>query len=147
MAIYRDMDIGTAKPPRELRELVPHHLIDIIDPSDEFSVSQYIDAASAVVEQIRARGREVLFVGGTPLYLKSLLRGLFDGPPADWKLRQEIEQELQLVGGQALYDRLVSIDPVAASAHSSPRYAPVDPSARGFSAPQGSRLAISKLSV
>jgi tRNA dimethylallyltransferase len=115
MAIYRGMDIGTAKPPRALRELVPHHLIDIVDPADEFSVAQYVDAAAAVVNEIRSRGREPLFVGGTPLYLKSLLRGLFEGPPADWKLRQEIEQELEQVGQQALYDRLAQIDPVAAS--------------------------------
>ena len=115
MSIYRGMDIGTAKPSRELREIVPHHLIDIIDPVDEFSVSQYVDAATAVVQDIRARGREPLFVGGTPLYLKSLLRGLFDGPPADWQVRHEIEEELQQVGQQALYDRLEQIDPVAAS--------------------------------
>jgi tRNA dimethylallyltransferase len=115
MTIYRGMDIGTAKPPRALRDLVPHHLIDIVDPVDEFSVAQYVDAATAVVEQIRARGKEPLFVGGTPLYLKSLLRGLFDGPPADWRLRNEIEAELQHVGQEALYDRLTQIDPVAAS--------------------------------
>jgi tRNA dimethylallyltransferase len=115
MAIYRGMDIGTAKPPRELRELVPHHLIDIVDPTDEFSVAQYVDTAAAVVADIRNRGKEALFVGGTPLYLKSLLRGLFNGPPADWKMRQEIEEELQHVGEQALYDRLAQIDPVAAS--------------------------------
>jgi tRNA dimethylallyltransferase len=115
MAIYRGMDIGTAKPARELRDLVPHHLIDIVDPADEFSVAQYVDAAAVVVEQIRARGHQPLFVGGTPLYLKSLLRGLFDGPPADWQLRHEIEEELQHVGQQALYDRLAQIDPVAAS--------------------------------
>jgi len=115
MAIYRGMDIGTAKPSRELRERAPHHLIDIVDPADEFSVAQYVDVAGAVVEQIRGRGREPLFVGGTPLYLKSLLRGLFDGPPADWRLRGEIEQELQQVGQAALYDRLAQIDPVAAS--------------------------------
>src|SRR6188472_1495423 len=80
MTIYRGMDIGTAKPSRELRELVPHHLIDVVDPIDEFSVSQYVDAVTPAVKDIRARGREPLFVGGTPLYLKSLLRGLFDGP-------------------------------------------------------------------
>ena len=66
------------------------------------------------------RGRELLFVGGTPLYLKSLLRGLFDGPPANWQLRLEIEEELQHVGQQALYDRLAQVDPVAAS-HIHPR--------------------------
>lgn len=115
MAIYRGMDIGTAKPSRELRDRVPHHLIDVVDPTDEFSVSQYVDAAAVVVGEIRGRGREPLFVGGTPLYLKSLLRGLFDGPPADWRLREEIEQELEQVGHEALYDRLTHIDPVAAS--------------------------------
>jgi tRNA dimethylallyltransferase len=115
MAIYRGMDIGTAKPPRELRERVPHHLIDVVDPADEFSVAQYVERAAAVVKQIRARGREPLFVGGTPLYLKSLLRGLFDGPPANWQVRLEIEEELQHVGQQALYDRLAGVDPVAAS--------------------------------
>jgi tRNA dimethylallyltransferase len=115
MTIYRGMDIGTAKPSRELQAVVPHHLIDIVDPSDEYSVAQYVDAVAEAVSQIRARGREPLFVGGTPLYLKSLLRGLFNGPPADWKLRQEIEQELKLVGEKALFDRLSQIDPVAAS--------------------------------
>jgi tRNA dimethylallyltransferase len=115
MAIYRGMDIGTAKPPRELRDRVPHHLIDIVDPAEEYSVSQYVEAAAVAVDDIRARGKEPLFVGGTPLYLKSLLRGLFDGPPADWALRNEIEQELAHVGQQALFDRLSQIDPVAAS--------------------------------
>lgn len=115
MAIYRGMDIGTAKPPQALRDLVPHHLIDIVDPSDEYSVAQYVDAAATVVDQIRARGNEPLFVGGTPLYLKSLLRGLFEGPPADWQVRHEIEAELQHVGQQALFDRLTQLDPVAAS--------------------------------
>ena len=74
MAIYRGMDIGTAKPPRALREAVPHHLIDIVDPQDEFSVAQYVEAAASAVADIRSRGRPPLFVGGTPLYLKSLLR-------------------------------------------------------------------------
>ena len=115
MTIYRGMDIGTAKPSRELRSLVPHQLIDIVDPADEYSVAQYVDAAAKVVDEIRARGKVPLFVGGTPLYLKSLLRGLFDGPPADWKLRQEIEQELEAAGEQALYERLTQVDPVAAS--------------------------------
>jgi tRNA dimethylallyltransferase len=115
MAIYRGMDIGTAKPTTVERAFVPHHLIDIVDPADEYSVAQYVDAAAATVVDIRARGKEPLFVGGTPLYLKSLLRGLFEGPPADWQLRKEIEAELAHVGQQALYDRLVQVDPVAAS--------------------------------
>jgi tRNA dimethylallyltransferase len=120
MAIYRGMDIGTAKPLRALRELVPHHLIDIVDPAEEFSVAQYVDAVARAVEGIRSRGRQPLFVGGTPLYLKSLLRGLFEGPPADWRLRHEIEQELALVGQDSLHARLTQIDPLAAS-HIHPR--------------------------
>jgi tRNA dimethylallyltransferase len=115
MAIYRGMDIGTAKPSAAQRSIVPHHLIDIVDPHQEYSVAQYVDAAAATVTEIRSRGKEPLFVGGTPLYLKSLVRGLFEGPPADWQLRNEIEQELAQVGQQALYDRLQQVDPVAAS--------------------------------
>jgi tRNA dimethylallyltransferase len=115
MAIYRGMDIGTAKPSAAERAIVPHHLVDIVDPAEEFSVHQYVEAAAAAVAAIRERGKEPLFVGGTPLYLKSLLRGLFEGPPADWQLRQEIEAELAHVGQEALYDRLSQVDPVAAS--------------------------------
>jgi tRNA dimethylallyltransferase len=115
MAIYRGMDIGTAKPSRALREIVPHHLVDIVDPEDEFSVAQYVEAAERAVADTRARGKEPLFVGGTPLYLKSLLRGLFEGPPADWRLRNEIEKELVQIGPKALHDRLTQVDPVAAS--------------------------------
>ncbi|HEY4231980.1 MAG TPA: tRNA (adenosine(37)-N6)-dimethylallyltransferase MiaA [Lacipirellulaceae bacterium] len=115
MAIYRGMDIGTAKPTAADRAAVPHHLLDIVDPADEYSVAQYVEAAAATVEGVRARGSEVLVVGGTPLYLKSLLRGLFDGPPANWELRQEIEDELADVGQAALHVRLTQVDPVAAS--------------------------------
>jgi tRNA dimethylallyltransferase len=115
MAIYRGMDIGTAKPSSAQWAIVPHHLVDIVDPADEFSVAQYVDTAATVVDEIRSRGCEVLFVGGTPLYLKSLLRGLFEGPPADWQLRHEIEQELEQVGHEALYERLKQVDPVAAT--------------------------------
>jgi tRNA dimethylallyltransferase len=115
MSIYRGMDIGTAKPTATDRATVPHHLVDIVDPADEYSVAQYVEAAAATVADIRARDRDVLFVGGTPLYLKSLLRGLFDGPPANWKLRNEIEDELTAVGQAALHERLTQVDPVAAS--------------------------------
>jgi tRNA dimethylallyltransferase len=115
MTVYRGMDVGTAKPRAEERARVPHHLLDVVDPADEYSVAQYVEDAATVVRTIRARGREVLFVGGTPLYLKSLLRGLFDGPPADWLLREEIEAELAQVGQAALHERLTQVDPVAAS--------------------------------
>ncbi len=115
MAIYRGMSIGTAKPTAEQRARVPHHLLDLVDPTEEFSVSQYLAAAEAVAAEIRHRGREPLFVGGTPLYLKTLLRGLFEGPPADWDFRREVEAEAERVGLEALHRRLEQVDPVTAA--------------------------------
>ena len=115
MTIYRGMDIGTAKPSTEDQASVPHHMIDIVDPDEEYSIARYLEEAHARVADIKQRGREVLFVGGTPLYLKALLRGLNSGPPADWKLREQIEAEVAEFGNQALYERLEQLDPVAAS--------------------------------
>jgi tRNA dimethylallyltransferase len=115
MAIYRGMDIGTAKPTLEEQAMVPHHLIDVVDPTEDYSIDRYLEAAHAKVKEIAARGREVLFVGGTPLYLKALLRGLSSGPPANWELRAEIEAEVAEVGSQALHERLEQLDPIAAS--------------------------------
>ena len=91
MALLRGMDIGTAKPTAAERAAAVHHLLDLIGPSEEFSVARYVAAANQIVEQVVARGREVLFVGGTPLYLKAMLRGLFVGPPADWNMRGELD--------------------------------------------------------
>ncbi len=113
MAIYRGMDIGTAKPGPDLRGQIPHHLIDIVDPNESFSVSQYRDAALAKILEIRSREKQVLFVGGTALYLKALVRGLFDGPPADWEFRKKIEADLADCDSEELFKRLQSIDPVS----------------------------------
>jgi len=85
MALYRHMDIGTAKPSDQERRRVPHHLIDVIDPHEEYSLAQYIEAAHRCVEDITARGKKTLFVGGTPLYLKGLLRGFFKARPPIWR--------------------------------------------------------------
>ena len=115
MTLYREMDIGTAKPTIDQQRRVPHHLIDILAPDEEYSLSNYVDAAKAAIAEIRSRGREVLFVGGTPLYLKSLLRGIFQGPPADWEFRQQIEEELLSVGLPALHERLQQVDPLSAA--------------------------------
>ncbi len=76
---YRGLDIGTAKPSASARRSVPHHLIDVLEPDEEFSLAQYVEAASHCAAEIAGRGREVLFVGGTPLYLKGLLRGILRG--------------------------------------------------------------------
>jgi tRNA dimethylallyltransferase len=115
MAVYRVMDIGTAKPSAADRAAVPHHLLDLVDPPDEFSVAQYVDAAHAMVKTIRDQQREPIFVGGTPLYLKSLLRGIFQGPPADWEFRRQIEEEVERVGTEKLRERLWQVDPLSAS--------------------------------
>jgi tRNA dimethylallyltransferase len=115
MALYQGMDIGTAKPFAEDRARVPHHLLDLVPPTEEFSLSEYIDAAQAAICQIKSRGRTVLFVGGTPLYLKSLLRGVYQGPPADWLFRRQIESELKTLPLEALHQRLQVIDPLLAA--------------------------------
>lgn len=115
MALYRGMDIGTAKPSPAEREAVPHHLLDVVNPNEEYSLSEYLDAAHECAADIRARGKQVLFVGGTPLYLKSLLRGAYQGPPADWEFRAQIEKELDDVGIDALHERLQVIDPLLAA--------------------------------
>lgn len=115
MAQYRRMDIGTAKPTADQRARVAHHLVDILDPHEESSVAQYCTAAQQVADEIRKRGKQVLFVGGSPLYLKALFRGLFDGPPADWGLRHSIEAWARAAAPGALHARLAEVDPVAAS--------------------------------
>jgi tRNA dimethylallyltransferase len=115
MALYQDMDIGTAKPSAEDRGRVPHHLLDLVTPTEEFSLSDYIDAAHAAVRDIQSRGRQVLFVGGTPLYLKALLRGVYQGPPADWEFRRQIDEELASLPAPALHQRLQVIDPLLAA--------------------------------
>ena len=115
MAVYRGMDIGTAKPTLDERRAVPHHLIDIVEPDQNFSLAQYVEAAHRAVEQIVSRGRVPLFVGGTPLYLKSLLRGIFNGPPADWPLRQRLRAIAEREGAEALHAELASVDSVAAA--------------------------------
>jgi tRNA dimethylallyltransferase len=115
MAVFRGMDIGTAKPSAAEQSQVPHHLIDQIDPWDDFSLSDYLAAVARVADQIAGRGRRVLFVGGTPLYLKSLLHGVDTGPPPDRLLRARLEAEARAHGSVALHQRLGEIDPVAAS--------------------------------
>lgn len=115
MAVYRGMDIGTAKPGSEDRAQVSHHLIDVVDPTYEFSLAEYVRLAHRTAEEVRGRGKQVLFVGGTPLYLKSLLRGLYQGPPPDWEFRKAVEEELAAVGIEALRERLEVIDPISAA--------------------------------
>lgn len=114
MAVYRGMDVGTAKPTVEQRRRIAHHLIDVARPDEDYSLARYVAEAHAAIEAIRGRGRQVLFVGGTPLYLKALLRGIFSGPPADWEFRHTLESEARQHEADYLHRRLAEVDPVAA---------------------------------
>jgi tRNA dimethylallyltransferase len=115
MTVYRGMDIGTAKPSVEDRQRVPHHLIDVLEPWESANVAWWLKRATECVREIAARGRRVLFVGGTPLYLKVLLYGLFEGPPVDPEIRERLEIEAEQGGGETLRIRLAEVDPVSAA--------------------------------
>ena len=115
MTLYRGMDIATAKPSFAERCGILHHLIDVIDPWESASVSAYRDWAAKAAGEIEARGKRILFVGGTPLYLKALLRGLFKGPGADLDIRLRLEHDAAEHGDDALHRRLASVDPKAAA--------------------------------
>jgi len=115
MAIYRGMDIGTAKPTAEQRERIRHHLVDSVAPHEDFSLAQYLEAAQAAAEEVKSRGRQVLFVGGTPLYLKGLLRGIFEGPAADGPFRLSLLRMSKSNGPGWLHDRLAAVDPTTAA--------------------------------
>ncbi len=115
IAVYRGMDIGTAKPSSVDRQLVQHHLLDVVAPTEEYSVAQFLEHAARATEGILARGRRPLFVGGTPMYLKGLLYGFDPGPPADWEFRRAVETDIRLHGIDALHKRLVQVDPLSAA--------------------------------
>jgi tRNA dimethylallyltransferase len=110
MKVYRGMDIGTDKPDAALRERVPFGLLDLCGHDERFSAGRWVEAA---VEAVEASGRPVLFAGGTPLYLRLLLRGLFHGPDPDAELRAELERAWDENGEAALREELARVDPEA----------------------------------
>jgi len=112
--VYRGMDVGTAKPSRAERECVPHHLIDILEPTEAYSAGRFRDDALRLVPEIDARGRIPVFAGGTMLYFSALLRGLADLPPAQPALRAGIEAEAARRGWPALHAELSAVDPESA---------------------------------
>jgi len=114
MKVYRRMDIGTAKPPEEARRVIKYHLIDIVEPSDSFSVGAFRERAVGAMEQIKGRGKEIVGVGGTALYIKALLYGLFEGPGSDEQIRAELQERAKAQGLAELYQELMRIDPIAA---------------------------------
>lgn len=115
IAVYRQMDIGTAKPTAQDRARVPHHLIDLADPNQEFSVACYLAEAHRCVDDIHARGKRAIFAGGTPMFLKAILRGFDPGPPPDWEFRKSVQNDIDAFGTEALRERLAQVDPLSAA--------------------------------
>ncbi len=115
MKIYRRMDIGTAKPSLERQKSIPYHMIDVLEPSDDsYHVGRYYDDTYEAIHTIEAKNRPVVGVGGTALYIKALLYGLFEGPGADETVRAELIEQAQNNGLPALHQALMAIDPDAA---------------------------------
>lgn len=114
MQIYRHMDIGTAKPTKEEMSLVKHHMIDIVEPSESFSVGNYVHRVVPTIEGLHRQGKIPVVVGGTGLYIKAMTRGLFAGPAADWHLREGLLTMEEKKKG-SLYASLMKLDPSAAA--------------------------------
>jgi tRNA dimethylallyltransferase len=113
--VYRGLDIGTAKPSRALREQIPHHLIDICDPTEIYSAGRFVADATALIIEIHARGRIPLLVGGTFLYLRALVSGMASLPQACAPLRRELNERAAALGWAALHEQLRRLDPEAAA--------------------------------
>ena len=115
MQLYRGMDIGTAKLLPSERQSIPHHLLDILNVSEDASVAQYQSLARAAIDEIRERGKAAVVVGGTGLYIKSIIDEM-NFPETDPAIRKKLEDEAEIVGAAGLYARLKEVDPEAASA-------------------------------
>jgi len=115
MTLYRGMDIGTAKPTAADRARVAHHMIDVLDPTESASVAWYLERAATCVADIHNRGKRVLFVGGTPFYLKAMRFGLFEAPAVEKNVRHRLEAEAARDGATALHGRLAAVDPMTAA--------------------------------
>ena len=115
MKVYRRMDIGTAKPSAERRAEVGYHLLDVAEPQESFSVGRFVELAERAIEEIAARGRRVLLVGGTALYIKAISEGLFEGPGADAEIRGRLRGRAAAEGTATLHRELARVDPTTAA--------------------------------
>jgi tRNA dimethylallyltransferase len=114
MKVYKRMDIGTAKPPMQALTAVNYHLIDVVEPSESFSVGRFLDLADTAIADIHSRKKPIIAVGGTALYIKALLYGLFDGPSSNKEIRTHLKQTANQQGIEKLHQMLERIDPVSA---------------------------------
>lgn len=110
--VYKGMDIGTAKPTQEERAGVVHHLIDIIDPAESYSVSQFVNDTNSLIEDILGRGKVPILAGGTMMYFNALINGISPLPKSDESIRSEIAEQAERLGWAKLHDELRSVDPV-----------------------------------
>ncbi len=115
VAVYRGFEIGTAKPTRDERTLVPHHLLDVAEPDEPFTAGEYARQARAVIDAIVQRGKLPIVVGGTGLYLRALLEGLFPGPQRSDELRERLRRRVTRFGSSYLHRVLTRLDPAAAA--------------------------------
>jgi tRNA dimethylallyltransferase len=115
MQIYKYMDIGTAKPNKSILSTIKHHMIDIIEPSCNFDVTQYSKLANNTILDVFKRGKIPILAGGSGLYISSIINPLFAGPARDIEYRETLEEEAKIHGKKYLYDKLSEIDPVSAS--------------------------------
>ncbi|MCD6121983.1 MAG: tRNA (adenosine(37)-N6)-dimethylallyltransferase MiaA [Spirochaetales bacterium] len=114
MQVFKYMDIGTAKPSKEIRDLVPHHLIDIIEPSEQFNTGRFVKRADALIPEILKRGKIPVISGGTAFYLKTFMYGLPQTPVANADIRKELHAVFKRKGVEYLYDELKKVDPESA---------------------------------
>lgn len=114
LQVYRGLDVGTAKPTPEERARVPHHLVDVLEPTERYSAGEFARRARAAIAQIRSRGHRPIVVGGSGLYLRALLEGISPVPPGDPAVRRRLRERLDHEGLDALYTELQARDPATA---------------------------------
>lgn len=114
MKVYRRMDIGTAKPPKEQQKQINYHLIDVVEPSESFSVDVFLELMAKSLEQIESKGKSVIAVGGSSMYIKAMLYGLFEGPGTNEQIRKQLKEQIAQTSLAEMHRQLASVDPQAA---------------------------------
>ena len=114
MKVYRRMDIGTAKPSKDARKQLNYHLIDVVEPSESFSVDRFLNLADAAIKEIESKNKPVVAVGGSAMYIKALLYGIFEGPGSNDQIRQELKEKIKQTSLEELHKELAAVDPDAA---------------------------------